>query len=76
MIRLNRARDSLKQIPFLERQEYAFIDLEYLARRVEGTPEIDSSVKKEIYGNLISLYEKTGREEESEKLKDILQRKL
>ncbi|MBW1812248.1 MAG: acyltransferase [Deltaproteobacteria bacterium] len=68
-IRLNRAHDSLKQVPFLEREKYAIVDFEYLVRRIKEDSSIDTSIKKEVFSNLIILYEKNGRHEESERLK-------
>jgi glucans biosynthesis protein C len=68
-VRLNRAQDSLKQIPFLEREKYAIVDFEYLAKQVQENPNIDKSIKKQVFSNLTILYEKNGRHKESERLK-------
>jgi hypothetical protein len=68
-VRLNRAQDSLKQIPFLEREKYAIVDFEYLAKQIQEDSNIDKSIKEQVFSNLIILYKKNGRHKESEKLK-------
>jgi hypothetical protein len=68
-VRLNRAQDSLEQIPFLEREEYAIVDFEYLAKQIQEDSNIDKSIKEQVFSNLIILYEKNGRYKESERLK-------
>jgi len=73
MVRLSRAQDSIKQIPFLEREKYALIDFEYLGKRIKEDPSIDKSIKEEVFSSLISLYDKAGRSKESERVKKELQ---
>jgi peptidoglycan/LPS O-acetylase OafA/YrhL len=68
-VRLNRAQDSLKQIPFLEREKYAIVDFEYLAKQIQEDPNIDKSIKEQVFSNLIILYEKNRRHKETERLK-------
>jgi hypothetical protein len=72
-IRFIRAYNSLALPGFLKRKSIATTDFEYLAELIETHPDRYSSLKEEVYNNLIEIYKEDGNTEKlnfySDKLK-------
>ncbi|MCK5541730.1 MAG: hypothetical protein KAI40_03490 [Desulfobacterales bacterium] len=72
-IRLTRGYNSLSLPGFLKRKSLATTDFEYLAELIETHPDRYSSLKEEVYNNLIKIYKEDGNSEKvsfySDKLK-------
>ena len=65
-VRLTRAYHSKNLPDFLGRRSVAIEDFEYLAEMIKNESSFPVPLKKEIYLNLIELYEKSGNTEKAE----------
>jgi hypothetical protein len=72
-IRFTRGYNSLSLPGFLKRKSVGINDFEYLAELIETHPDRYSSLKEEVYNNLIKIYKEDGNTEKvnlySDKLK-------
>lgn len=70
-VRMTRALNSKSLPPFLNRENIALEDFEYLADLTEKNPESLASIKKKVYTNLADLYTKTGDQAKATKFRKM-----
>ncbi len=73
-VRLTRAYNSKSLPAFLEREGVALEDFERLAGIIEKDPLSFKSIKKEVYSNLVELYEKRGEKARAEEYREKAER--